>query len=883
MAEQGNGDQHAILNNVRNREDEMRRWCNELPEDRKAALLDGGEDEPGSDDDDDDFDPDQSYIIPTTRAIVTLNSSVALIHYFCNALPADSFCNLRAQFDITSEGDGYVSRITLPSNSPVREVVSEVLRSKSLAKSSAALKACMLLHQKKALNDHLLPVFESEKDLMEEHRDEKGLLEGSKKRKSHYPKKVPDFWALPEGNSVVTLQTLYMTMLYVNLPDNMYDGQKYRTLCLLTRDVFPTIPAFNIFFRGVSKVVDVVPVHVPISLDHDKLEKLYTFTMKLCSSIVNKEFLCPLEEMPFLVVPLLSKAKVTPDGDGNEKLIDWDEIMKAVENRTLPVDPDDVDSLMDTVIIDHADNQRRYFVQAIRRDMTPLSPIPEGMRIRETGYESFADYYHKRFELLLERHDQPLIEVRKVSKVMNFLQAIPGVMPKQKGRVATYVVPEYCHRFSICASVFRSAMMLPSLLMRMDAFLGIREFRLSHGLHIDDHLLLEAFTTPSANMEMNYERLETLGDSFLKFVVTIRLYILFPDKHEGQLHSERIRIICNRALYKSAKELRLFKRILSMPFNRRLWRPPRFTAKIDNQPEMQDTLRDMTEHGLSDKTLADVVEASFGAAYLTGGVEAALRCCIAMQVPFDNITTWSHFNEAYVTDRHKRPVRADPKTLRSINVAKVEEITGHTFQNRLLIAEALTHASLPNSTCPCYQRLEFLGDAVLDFLVIRYLFNKYPNAAPGIMTELKDASVNNHILGAICLRVGLHRHVAHFSSKLVGAITQFVTAVSEMDKNGECVGEYWSDLDVPKVLSDVVESMLGAVFVDSGFRTEAVEHMFAKWVEPVLDKHVTPETLKVHPLKLLTTRIQQDRCSGLYLRYVAWFEFQCSFSYLCLH
>ncbi|RUS21801.1 hypothetical protein BC937DRAFT_91393 [Endogone sp. FLAS-F59071] len=860
MVEKGNGRELKMLDDVHRMEEEMKKWCEALPADRKAELLSGDE----ADSDDDDFDPDQSYLIPATRAIVSLNSSVALVHYYCAALPRDSYCNPQPQFDVKPEGNGYICHLTLPSNSPLREVTSELLRSKGMAKRAAALKACILLHQLKALNDHLLPDVENPEEEMEEYRDEKGLLEGSKKRKSHYPKKIPDFWALPEENSVMSLRTLHMTMFKVNLTDDMYEGQEYRTLCLLTRNGFPPIPSFKVYFRSVERTADIVSL-MPISLDNDQLDALYRFTMKMCSSIVNRDFVCLLEEIPFLVAPLLSKGQIAPDKD-NSELIDWAEIRMGTENYTLPIDPNDLEPLTDAVIIDHADNQRRYFVQRVRRDLNPLSPVPEGVQLRESGYKNFADYYKKVFGLELTLADQPLIEVQIVPKVRNFLQTVPGAAPKQKARVATFVIPEYCRRFPICASVFRSATMLPSLLMRVDAFLAVQELRQAHKLHVDDRLLLEAFTTPSANMEMNYERLETLGDSFLKFVVTIRLYILFPDKHEGQLHSARIRIICNRALYKSAKELRLFERILSMPFNRRLWRPPRFTTKIDDKPEMQETLRAMREHGLSDKTLADVVEASFGAAYLTGGVESALGCCIAMQVPFDQITTWAHFNEAYITDRHKRPARADPKALRTLNVARIEEITGYHFANPLLIAEALTHASLPNSTCPCYQRLEFLGDAILDFLVIRYLFHKYPVAVPGVMTELKDASVNNQILGAICLHIGLHRHVIHFSAKLVGAITQFATAVAKMRERGECTGEYWSELDVPKVLSDVVESMLGAVFVDSGFQIEAVQQVFAKWVEPMLDNHVTPETLKVHPLKTLTTRIQQNGCEGLLLR-----------------
>ncbi|CAG8587989.1 9073_t:CDS:1, partial [Scutellospora calospora] len=104
-------------------------------------------------------------------------------------------------------------------------------------------------------------------------------------------------------------------------------------------------------------------------------------------------------------------------------------------------------------------------------------------------------------------------------------------------------------------------------------------------------------------------RLETLGDSFLKFCVTNRLYVMFPDKHEGQLHCQRIRIICNKQLYRGAKKLHLYEYITLSPFNRRKWRPANTITSVDD-PNMLEQKKKL--HELADKTLADVVEAMLG-------------------------------------------------------------------------------------------------------------------------------------------------------------------------------------------------------------------------------------------------------------------------------
>ncbi|RCH77585.1 hypothetical protein CU098_000927, partial [Rhizopus stolonifer] len=310
------------------------------------------------------------------------------------------------------------------------------------------------------------------------------------------------------------------------------------------------------------------------------------------------------------------------------------------------------------------------------------------------------------------------------------------------------------------------------------------------------------------------------------------------------------------------KRLKFYRYITSQAFNRRYWRPPHFTSPVDNA----ETIEGLKYHRLSDKTLADIVEASLGAAYISTGLEGGLHTAIQLQIPFDEIKTWDDFKPAFEKTRKSLPARAQISELRKLDLPELYKITGRKFEQPLLIVEALTHASLPNSTTPCYQRLEFLGDAILDFLVIRYLYAKYPDADPGIITDLKDSCVNNHILGIVCSEVGLYKHIIHYSGRLVRAIEQFVGEVEEVKERGEAVGEYWVDFNTPKVLSDVVESMLGATFVDAGFRLEPVENLFAKWFLPILDNHVTPELIRIHPLRKFLTDLQRFGCDGFMLR-----------------
>jgi dsRNA-specific ribonuclease len=271
-------------------------------------------------------------------------------------------------------------------------------------------------------------------------------------------------------------------------------------------------------------------------------------------------------------------------------------------------------------------------------------------------------------------------------------------------------------------------------------------------------------------------------------------------------------------------------------------------------------------HILSDKMLADIVESSLGASYLSGGLECALHTAIQMQIPLDNITCWSDIVPIYKNARREASPRVEASALKNVDMQKIKEIVDHDFKNPLLVVEALTHASLMDSQVPCYQRLEFLGDAVLDFLVVRYLYSKYTKADPGKIAELKDACVNNCILGMICLELNLHKHIIHYSGRIIQDIRDYAIQMEEL-KNSE-TGEYWRELGMPKVLSDVVESMLGAVFVDSGFDLKPIEVLFDKWFLGIFEKHITPETIVSHPTSQLMHLFQNFGCEGFKIRYI---------------
>ena len=178
------------------------------------------------------------------------------------------------------------------------------------------------------------------------------------------------------------------------------------------------------------------------------------------------------------------------------------------------------------------------------------------------------------------------------------------------------------------------------------------------------------------------------------------------------MHALRIKIICNKFLRARAKKLKIYEFIRSQPFVRRLWHPPGFSALGD----LEDLEEEPMIHILGNKTLADVVEAMIGAALLghglfeTAGLDAGLKMAAAVGIPVGSAHRWSDYAKIYVPPE----VEHDAHVFDPEDQFKIESLVGYKFKNRKLLMQAFTHASMVNTKSPCYQRLEFLGDAVLE-------------------------------------------------------------------------------------------------------------------------------------------------------------------------
>lgn len=86
---------------------------------------------------------------------------------------------------------------------------------------------------------------------------------------------------------------------------------------------------------------------------------------------------------------------------------------------------------------------------------------------------------------------------------------------------------------------------------------------------------------------------------------------------------------------------------------------------------------------------------------------------------------------------------------------------------------------------PFEQKLEFLGDAVLEYLITSYLYSAYPDLKPGQITDLRSISVNNYSFAHIAVWNSLHKFLVKDSNSLTEAVNQFEKYVqlSEPEKD----------------------------------------------------------------------------------------------------
>lgn len=364
---------------------------------------------------------------------------------------------------------------------------------------------------------------------------------------------------------------------------------------------------------------------------------------------------------------------------------------------------------------------------------------------------------------------------------------------------------------------------------------------------------IEAMTPVMSVESIDYERLEYLGDTVLKFVVSVDLFYRYPSKHEGHLTTERSAIISNRNLRISCQRAGIDKYIRSVQFaigttGYQLVPPgvePSTWQLLASGRQVQEMDAGFAKMNINPKIVSDCVESLIGIFYLSGGFPIAIEFMkslglLDLQPPqiVNNVDCTEH--EVSIPFGFSDDLRqiAQSVCLLSHYPKRVEVLTEfsssilcYSFRKLELLDQALTHCSVIGKSSN--QRLEFVGDAILDFIVVEKLYQQHdPLLTPGYMTKYKNEATCNNRLSFVAARLQLYRYMNYMTPGLDEQFCDLAEWFSSLKKSQvaaeESGSQYSLDTDnmklfrkerpddsVCKCLADAVEAIIGAIYVDS--------------------------------------------------------------------
>ncbi|KAF3003799.1 Dicer-like protein 1 [Curvularia kusanoi] len=850
MLENGNDDHRERLIQVRQDELVMRNFCKGI--ERESVLGDFGDDIGDLLALEDKIYP--SFVDPESGARLTYRTSLPILNHFVATLPThDNETSLQPSYAITREisddprdaqSAGFRCEVVLPECSPILSMTGKVESRKTIAKCSAAFRMCLELHKKGHLDSNLLPTTMKSLPAMRN-----ALLAISEKKKNHYPMLIkPQFWKQDRG---VTPKQLFLTVV----------------------DVDAGLDPSNVLSQSFD---------TPWSFTEADVEAVTRFTLRIYEDIYNKTYDYDVHKISYWVVPVVSQWSCLQSKDLGT-IVDMGQIRQVCEEPNWGWTPETPnEQLLDKYILDPMNGARRFYSDSIATHLTPQDTVPAHIpRQNQKFMDTILDYSDSKWarsrDINKWNKNQPVLQVEKIPFRRNHLARVEDKEHEVLGNLKTVICPEPMRISNMSTPFVVMCYILPAVIHRFESYLIALEACKHVDLNVSPALALEALTKDSDNtdehgeekinfksgMGPNYERLEFLGDCFLKMATSISTFVLQPDENEFEFHVRRMLMLCNANLMDTAvgkkkyrfddgeeRGLQMYNYIRTEAFSRRTWYPEGLKLlRGKGVGKSEDEWLKLT-HNLGDKSIADVCEAFIGATFMqhhhdgpwspSDWDETVKAVKLFSNSPDHPQSKWSDYYAAYSKPRYQL---AEPTASHHALAHSIEQKHPYKFKSPRLLRSAFVHPSQPFGfeQVPNYQRLEFLGDALLDMAFIQHLFYSYPDKDPQWLTEHKTPMVSNKFLGAVCVALGWHTHLRHHSALLGSQIRDYVNEITEAQREAAGAVDYWVSVsEPPKCLADVIEAYVAALFVDSAFDFNVVRDFFTQHLRPFFTDMTLP-------------------------------------------
>lgn len=734
--------------------------------------------------------------VKSTGARMSFDDALPHLNHFCATLTSAPYVDLRPQFSFifSDTNDSMIAEVTLPTyvDRALRKAQStRSWRTEAMAKKDVALQAYKALYHAGLVNDNLLPARQESESLATEFQ-------------------VPDHTPAMVASSATMSPWLSTAQQYREQPGTYYrhlasirtSGEQPMYINLLTVWPLPTCDAMELFWNTDKTFAATISSLSQVTLARTDIETLQSITHKILSTIHAGRMQETRRDFSWLLAPYDDSG--SHDFDFTE-LAKWD---RAVDGHR------PASSLLVTgtdqkppwgLIAQSGDN-RRYMLQAIVGPQIDASGTQlSEARLRVTRVPKRRDFLHRALNTGNTNAAHTRLEY------LNPSEAVVENLPASYS-VMALLLPSIMHRIKVAmiADTLRTTILDP---------IGIKA--------VDLPLLVRAITASSTNDENNYQRLEFLGDCILKFISSLHLMARNPIWTEGFLTGKKGRIVSNGFLARATLTAGLDKFIITKGFTGAKWTPDYWgdLATVSQTPKQEQR---------SSKLLADVVESLIGVAYVLGGFSKAFAC-VQTLLPLEN---WTPIPKANTILYEKAP-----EELAISNLDILEPLIGYTFKKKVLLLEALTHASFSGPNVhSSYERLEFLGDAVLDYIITKRLYAHDPalphprlhamrtamvNAAflafSMVETTVEDITISKSTFQPETHERALWQFMRFGSPQLAPIRDAYLQQHSSIREQAEHALRHddefpWHLLaltNAPKCLSDIVESVVGAIYVDS--------------------------------------------------------------------
>ncbi|KAF8881944.1 hypothetical protein CPB84DRAFT_1791372 [Gymnopilus junonius] len=762
----------------------------------------------------------ERYLVPSTGATLTYDNSLSLLNHLCSLIPRDAFTQVhKPKYTGDFEATVHLPRV-LPVSAAELNFTGPIRRSKKEAKRAAAFKAVKRLRELDVFDEYLLP---TSKDEGEE------VVKYSAGKISQI---IPQMMTIDVRDPWCIGEKLWLHTIVI-------DSEAAAGLVTGT----PIAPEETKIGGFPVQTLPAKLLRFDEDLEHEQRAAMQEFTkLGIWCNINAKKITGPLS---LYMVPITPDHQ--PDFEAIQVLLanprgidDWSGISEEHCNKL--------------IVLSKNQYYRAFLLRSIRPELTPMSHRLSGS-LDSTG-QTYFDHWVEVWPMnrkwvvptdgailevtpllrsnmgtySLDTNSEPTDTVLSVTS-NRFLpqKSSPWFPMSYSVRRAYEIMPVLCHRITNVyrASCARHELKLPS---------------------IPTSLMIESFTIPSASMPFNNQRLETLGDAVLQLCTTIHLLNQYPNRHEGQLTALRQLHVSNKYLLRRALDLGLERYVnTEIPSIRRGWR---YILSVTGSSEGAGPDTRSISRQYPRRSLQDCMEALLGASFVAGGVSLALYTGTALGLEFGGSIPWfMRYSQIY-----------NPAPITSLFTG-LEEALGYIFHYNHLVLESLTHPSFTNSEVPSYQRLEFLGDAIIELVVMKYLFDKFPHATSHQLSLSRARAICSPTLAYLTVkRLGLHKMMLVNSMALSQALNVYVPLFEGLSGK-EVVKASWK-YDPPKALSDVFESIIGAVLVDSGYDYEKTAAVVEYVMDDVLEA-LSPAVQK-DPVSELTEWLAGSGCRSLH-------------------